>query len=85
MADTDAFTLDGSDSDDDSDSDDNVDRPHAGPPRWASALKIVQEFAICEEAFADLLSDTPRYTSATPPSPAAVTPSIPNSQIDWSW
>ena len=85
IADTDAFTVDGSDFDGDSDSDDKVDRPHAGPPRQASALKIVQEFAIREEAFTDLLSDTPRYTSTTPPSPAAVPPLIPNSQIDWSW
>ncbi|ETW77136.1 hypothetical protein HETIRDRAFT_327118 [Heterobasidion irregulare TC 32-1] len=87
MADT--ATLDGSDSDDDSDdSDDDTDGQQRGPPCWDSALNIVQEFAIREEAFVDLLSDTPRYTATSPPPPPPppeAPPSIPSSEIDWSW
>ncbi|ETW75486.1 hypothetical protein HETIRDRAFT_430831 [Heterobasidion irregulare TC 32-1] len=88
MADTATFTLDGSDSDDDSDDlDHDMDGRQRGPPCRASALNIVQEFAIREEAFADLLSDTPRYTATSPPPhpPLKPPPSIPSSDIDWSW
>lgn len=85
MADEDALAFNDSDTDDDSESDD-ANGPEAEPPRRASSLKIVQEFGIREEAFIDLLSDTPRYlTLATPPPPPVISPSIPASQIDWNW
>ncbi|ETW76868.1 hypothetical protein HETIRDRAFT_118997 [Heterobasidion irregulare TC 32-1] len=65
MADTATFTLEGSGSDDNSDnSNDDMDGQQRGPPCQASTLNIVQEFAICEEAFIDLLSNTPRLTGA---------------------
>ena len=69
IADKDVLAFNDSDGDDNAEND-HANGPEAEPPRGASALKIVQEFGIREEAFIDLLSDTPRYLPlATPPPP----------------
>ena len=69
MVDKDALAFSNSDTDDSSENDD-TDGLEAEPLCQASTLKIVEEFGIYEEAFIDLLFDTPRYLPlATPPPP----------------